>query len=202
MTRVGFMVECARDGADHKVIDHVVRRLRPDVDPVFAFLGSKRNLLTDGPSLVAGLLTSDHCARVFVVWDLIPCDLPDPRGSPCRRNERAALLAALTREGVDLSRVTLVCITYELEAWLLADGAAITAVLERPTHPIKKIKSERRPEEHPNPKKTLQKLFKEHRGKDYLDARHAIEIVKNVTDLGKLESAPSFARFAERLRGV
>lgn len=192
-------MECARDGADHKVLDHVVRRLQGDVEPVFAFLGSKRNLLTDGAAMAAGLLANDGCARVFIVWDLVPCDLPDEKGRPCRRREREAVQAALTREGVALSQVTLLCITHELEAWLLADGAALTAVLERPTHPIKKIRSDRSPEEHPNPKKLLQKLFKEHCGRDYLDARHALEIVKRVEDLTKLDASPSFERLRLRL---
>jgi hypothetical protein len=32
-------------------------------------------------------------------------------------------------------RTTLVCITYELEAWLLADSDALSVLLVRPNHP-------------------------------------------------------------------
>lgn len=202
MTRVGVIVECGRDGADHKVLASVIPRLRPDVVPEFAFLGSKRALLTDGPKLAAGLLKEGRCARVLLVWDLVPCDLPDAKGKPCRRNEREAVRATLEKEGVALDRVTLLCITHELEAWLLADGTALTGVLERPTHPIKRVKDDRDPEDHSNPKKLLQKLFKEHRGRDYLDARHAAEIVAAVTNLAKLDAAPSFRRLREALDGL
>lgn len=194
MTRLGVIVECGRDGADHKVLARVIPRLRADVTLEFAFLGSKRALLTDGPKLTAGLLSESRCARVILVWDLVPCDLPDARGRPCRYNERLALRDALTKEGVELARVTLLCITHELEAWLLADGAALTAVLERPTHPIKRIKDDRTPEDHPNPKKHLQQLFKKNGGRDYLDARHAGDIIAAVTNLHKLDAAPSFQR--------
>lgn len=194
MTRVGVIVECGRDGADHKVLANVIPRLRPDVVPVFAFLDSKRNLLSLGPTLAAGLLKEGRCARVLLVWDLVPCDLPDAKGKPCRRNEREAVREALEKEGVDLGRVTLLCITHELEAWLLADGAALTQVLQRPTHPIKPVQDDRRPEAHPNPKKQVGQLFKKNRGIDYLDARHAAQVVAAVVNLHKLDAAPSFRR--------
>ncbi len=204
MRRLGVIVECGRDGADHKVLANVIPRLRPDVALEFAFLGSKRALLTDGPTLAKGLLDpkAGRCERVVIVWDLVPCDLPDAKGKPCRRNEREAVRAALEKEGVALDRVTLLCITHELEAWLLADGAALTGVLERPTHPIKRVKDDRALEDHPNPKKLLQKLFKEHRGRDYLDARHAGEIVSAVSNLAKLDAAPSFRRLRALLDGL
>lgn len=200
--RVGVIVECGRDGADHKVLAHVIPRLRQEVVPEFAFLGSKRALLTDGPKLAAGLLAEGGCARVIVVWDLVPCDLPDDKGKPCRRREREALREALEKEGVALDRVSMLCITHELEAWLLADGAALTAVLQRPTHPIKALKDDRKSEQHPNPKKILGGHFKQHRGKDYLDAHHAVKIVEAVTNLRKLESAPSFRRLRELIEAL
>ena len=37
--KVGFVVECGPDGADYKVIDHLVRKLRPTFQPQFVYGG-------------------------------------------------------------------------------------------------------------------------------------------------------------------
>jgi hypothetical protein len=64
MKRVGFIVECQKDGPDHKVIGHVARRLRVDVEPVFRFLGSKSRLLPECGEIAAGLFEIQRCEHV------------------------------------------------------------------------------------------------------------------------------------------
>ncbi|HSN98720.1 MAG TPA: DUF4276 family protein [Candidatus Nanopelagicales bacterium] len=200
--RVGFVLECHRDGADHKVIEHLVRALRKDVDPRFACCGSKRVLFDECGKFVEGLFEAERCERVFVVWDLVPCDgaYLDEKGRPCRSRERAYLRQALRNK--DRARTVMLCITHELEAWLLCDSGALEAVLARPTHPIERIGDMKRPEELPNPKKHLGGLFKKHRGRDYEDRVHALQIMQQVKNLSKLEKAPSFARLREKLEGL
>ena len=57
----------------------------------------------------------------------------------------------------------MVAIHKELEAWLLADGTALSAVLSRPAHPVS-IKDTKNAETIGNPKKALEKLFETHHG--------------------------------------
>lgn len=195
--RVGFVLECCKDGADHKVLEHVVGKLHSDLKLCFRFCKSKRELFDDCGKFVEGLFTVERCDRVFVVWDLMPCDEAyKDDGKPSCVKERAFLLKALRRE--DRARTVLLCITHELEAWLLADGKALTSVLDNDNHPIKPIQDDRTPERHPNPKKVLNKLFKEHRRREYDDKVHALKIIKQV-NLSKLERAPSFARLKDKL---
>jgi hypothetical protein len=92
----------------------------------------------------------------------------------------------------------LLCIEEELEAWLLTDGSAISKVLSRRTHQVK-ISDQKKVERLQNPKKRLNKLFKEHTGRAYIDRQHAIQIAKEI-NLGKLERRCStFARFVEKV---
>lgn len=198
--KVGFVVECFRDGADHKVLQHLVAHLNPRIKTSFACAGSKRVIFEDCGRLVEGLFEAEGCERVFVVWDLVPSDHHD-QGKPSCVHERAHILAKL-RE-IDRSRTILLCVTNELEAWLLADGSAIKTVVERPSHPIGRIADIKKPEQDPNPKKTLNRIFHEHRGQrfDYMDAVHAIKIIEKAS-LRKLRVAPSFARFEAKITSL
>jgi len=49
----------------------------------------------------------------------------------------------------------------ELEAWLIADGRALSTVLSTPAHPVK-IKDEKKPESVKNPKGKLRKILLDH----------------------------------------
>lgn len=200
-TRVGFVLECHRDGADHKVLKHVVPRLRGGTEALFRCCGSKRALFEECARWVEKLFEEERCERVFVVWDLVPCDDAFKlNGKPSRHKERTHLRRLLRPQ--DCGRTEMICITHELEAWLLADGKALTATLQKPTHPIKPIGDEKCPEDNPNPKALLRQLFKRNGRGDYNDMVHALKIIENVQNLSKLERAPSFRRLREKLEGL
>lgn len=198
--KVGFVVECHRDGADHKVISHVVEQTRSELRAHFVYTGSKKALFEDCPKIVETLFDVERCDRVFVVWDLMPCD-EDFREAdkPSCEKERGHLWARLRPQDRDNKKTVMLCITHELDNWLLADGAALTAVLSRPTHPIKPISDEKRPEDIPNPKALLKKHFKQHGRGEYEDVLHAAKIIAQVKNLTKLERAPSFKRLRAKL---
>lgn len=201
VVKVGFILECHRDGADHKVIDHVVGVTNPHLKRVYACAGSKRALFEQCDKLVEGLFEVDRCQRVFVVWDLLPCDTAfQAGGKPSCANERAHLWERLRKQDRNNRKTVMLCVTHELDNWLLADGAALTAVLSRPTHPIKPIPDQKDPENIPNPKAILKKLFKQHGRGDYEDVFHAVKIISEVQNLSKLERAPSFKRLREKLQ--
>jgi hypothetical protein len=195
--KVGFVVECHRDGADHKVIEHLARKLLAGIQPHFRFCGNKRKLFEDCGKLVEGLFEVDRCESVFVIWDLIPCDDEfQSDGSPSCVKEREFLLKTLRPR--DAARTVPLCITHELEAWLLADGSALKNLLERAEHPIKPIGDEKKPEEVSNPKKRLDNLFKQDGRRGYEDRVWALKIAERAS-LSKLARAPSFARFKSKL---
>ncbi|MBE9128733.1 MULTISPECIES: DUF4276 family protein [unclassified Coleofasciculus] len=107
---------------------------------------------------------------------------------------------SLATAGVTPENVYLVCIEEELEAWLLADGRAISAVLSKPTHPVK-VKDKKKPEGIKNPKKQLNKIFQENTGHPYVDRQHAKMIVEKLENLNKLRRCVTFVRFAEKITG-
>src|SRR5260370_8298805 len=97
---------------------------------------------------------------VLIVWDLYP-PWREKGEKPCRRDDRQAIFHSLDAAGVSPDRVALVCIREELEAWLIADGRAVSKVLSTPTHPVR-IKDPKNPEPIQNPKKILNHLFHTH----------------------------------------
>lgn len=197
---VGFLLECGPGGADSKVFEHLVRKLRPSIQPRFTCSVSKRILFNDCRDFVAKLFDAERCDHVFVVWDLAPCDevFKDEKGVACLKRERDYLRNALRPE--DRARTILLCIPHELEAWLLADGGALTAALENKNHPKKSIPDDKDPERHLNPKAVLTKIFQNNKkARGYEDYIWAARIIQHVDPVKVARRAPSFARFNEKL---
>lgn len=204
--KVGFVLESGEDSAEHQVFKFLLAKLRPEVKPVFVFMNNKGALFRECAAKVEGLFDIDRCVRVFIVWDLIPPEVLDSRNKKSCTAEREALLAKLRPQDRPPERTTLLCISQELEAWLLADGTAIEAYLfgkKAKTHGGKPIADDKHPEREPNPKKRLGNIFQENRGKyfEYSDTDHAIELLKRA-DLSKYDRAPSFARLRAKLAGL
>lgn len=197
--KVGMIFECGPDGADKSVCEHLVRMLDPDIEIAPSVtLGNKPNLLSECGSSAAQLLT-DGCDRIIIVWDLYPA-WREKGQRPCRKEDCEIIMNSLATAGVTPANVYLVCIEEELEAWLLADGRAISAVLSKPTHPVK-VKDKKKPEGIKNPKKQLNKIFQENTGRPYVDRQHAKMIVEELEDLNKLRRCITFVRFAEKVTG-
>jgi hypothetical protein len=97
-------------------------------------------------------------------------------------------------------RVYLVCIEEELEAWLLADGRALSAVVSTPAHPVI-IQDAKNPERMQNPKKRLTRIFREHLRRPYNDRIHAEKIVNALPDLNRIKRCATFVRFAVKATG-
>ena len=168
----------------------------PKVQIVARTLDDKPNLIADCGSTAAQLL-EDCCDRVVIIWDLRPA-WPDKKSKPCLVEERKAIIGSLLSANVQSEEVYLVCIQQELEAWLLADERAIETVLSTDAHPVK-IKRRRKVDQIQNPKAALNNLFKEHRGRRYVDRVHAKQIVESMIDLKRLQKVDSFLRFQRAL---
>lgn len=196
--KIGMIFECGPLGADKKVCERLALRLKPDLEIRSETLDSKPDLISECGMAAAELL-EDGCARVIIVWDLYPAWRK--RGEkPCRKEDREDIVKALESVGVDQTKVALICIEEELEAWLLADNRAISEVLSRPTRRVQ-ISRLKRPDRG-NPKTRLKKLFVEHTGIKYNDLFHAERLAAAIPDFQRLRRIESFRRFALKVADV
>jgi len=201
--KVGFILECGPEGPDVQVCRHLVHKLDPKIEFVPSTLDNKKNLLEDCGAVAKVLL--DECKKVIVVWDLYPAWRE--RGvRPCRYEDRQAIFQSLQAENVNLSKVFLVCIKEMLEAWLLADHRAVTAMLQqlKHPHPVSRISRFSNPDGIRNPKIRLTRIFTQELGRRrrYVDYRHAIMIAREIDDFTKIRRSDSFQRFALKVAGL
>lgn len=191
--KVGMIFECGPGGADKKVCEHLARQLLPDIEIIPRTLDDKKNLIAECGTVAEALL-QDGCERIVIVWDLFP-PWREKGQKPCRKEDRKAICNSLSEAGIALTQIYLVCIEAELEAWLIADGRAISSVLSTPAHAVR-VKDVKKPERAKNPKKHLNKVFKEKTGRPYNDLVHAEKIVKALPDFQKIKRCSTFVRFA------
>ena len=170
-----------------EAIPFLAKQLCPDIEKDVIPLDRKPRLIQQCGEMAAGLLEKGF-DRILIIWDLYPA-WREGGENPCRREDRAAIFRALEKAGVDQAKVEaqvgLVCIQEELEAWLIADGRALSSVLSTAAHAVK-IRHVRNAEQMRNPKKALNRKFKEHIGRQYSDRFHAIQIVRALPDLKRL----------------
>jgi hypothetical protein len=194
--KVGMIFECGKEGADKKVCEYLAQKLLPDIEISSITLTNKPKLLRECGEQTAMLL-KEGCEQVLIIWDLYP-PWREHNEKPCRKEDRERIFSSLKEAGVTSPNVYLICIREELEAWLIADGRALSTVLSTPAHPVK-IKDTKKPDNVKNPKGKLRKIFKETIGRDYNDMVHAEKIVRELPDMKK--RSPSFVRFAAKLTG-
>ena len=201
--KVGFIFECGPEGPDVKVCRYLVHKLDPKIEFFSSTLDNKKNLVDECGAVAKTLL--DECEKVVVVWDLYPA-WREKGEKPCRREDRQAIFQSLQAESVDLSKVFLVCIQEELEAWLLADHRAVTAMLQplKHPHPVSRISKFSNPDSVRNPKQRLTKIFTQELGprRRYVDYWHAIMLVREISDLKRIRRSDSFRRFALKVAGL
>ena len=196
--KIGMIFECGPNGADRQVCEHLAQQLIPDIEIVSITLDNKKKLLSDcGPA--AASLLREGCERIIIVWDLHP-PWRKKKESPCRKEDRETIHTSLSNSRVPIQQVALVCIKEELEAWLLADGRALSKVLSRRTHQVK-APEVRKPDQTQKPKTRLNKIFQQYSGRPYRDEIHARKIVEALPDLKKIKRSATFVRFAVKLTG-
>ena len=201
--KIGFIFECGPEGPDVQVCRHLVYKLDPTIEFVPSTLDNKKKLVEDCGAVAKALLV--ECEKVIVVWDLYPAWRE--RGvRPCRHEDRQAIFQSLQAERVDLDKVFLVCIQEELEAWLLADDRAVTAMLQplKHPHPVSRISRYSNPDSIRNPKKRLTRIFTQELGPRlrYVGYQHALLIAREIADFTKIRRSDSFQRFALKVAGM
>ena len=192
--RIGIICEGGLKGEDQQVLGALAARIVPHA--VFDILpqGNKPDLIANCAAVTRSLLDSG-CCRVLIVWDVLP-RWGKPDGAAIDAQEIRAQLATA---GLDTHPcVFLVSIHAELEAWLLADGAALSTVLSQPTHKAK-VSDMSKAHSVGDPKKLLQRVFSKHHT-EYLPALHAGQIVRALApNFGVLGKIPSFRKYGAAL---
>lgn len=193
--KVGMIFECADDGPDLKVCEHLANRIRPDIQIEPDPLGNKRKLLNCcGES--AAQLFEIGCDKVLIVWDLFPSF--KLKEAPCRHNDKESIFESLIIAGVSSENVELICIEAELETWLVADYKAVRDVI-RQFNPNANIGRLKRALQSNDPKEILDGLFREHAKRPYQPHIHAEKIIKAMPNLRLLNRVESFRRFETKL---
>jgi len=199
--KLGLVLECDVGGPDELVLTCFARRLVPGtaVDPVT--LGDKPSIFSKGVEAAQRLVETNGCDLVLIVWDLKPFLEGPPPATHCKHEaevlrQRLAALKPATRD-----KIRLLCLTWELETWFIADEKAVSAHLSTDAHKTKFKCS--KPGDKTDPKAILDKACKDARGnsRGYEDFKEAIRIACEIENTNKLQAIPSFGRFAELLTG-
>lgn len=201
--KYGIVCEGRLAGEDEQVLEHFARRIVPQAEVKAFPQGTKPELFARAGD-VAKLLFDTGYDRVLIVWDILPrWDKPDGEAQ-----DLLDLEPSLVNAGVDTHPcLHKVAIHKELEAWLLADGSALSAVLSRPAHPVT-IKDSKNVETDANPKKKLEKLFERHNVPfgpqpsqgSYQPKLAAVRIAEKVpANFGQLGKQKSFRHFGRAL---
>jgi hypothetical protein len=198
--KLGLVLECDFGGPDELVLTCFARRLSPDITVQCASLGSKRKVFYNGPEAAARLVETSKCDLVLLVWDLKPYwQEADTKNCQAEVEDLRGRL-----KGVKPStarKIRLLCLTWEIETWLIADDRAVRAHLSTAAHKSKfKCKS---PLDKHDAKAFLDGECKKQRGRSgcYVDVREAIQIAQRIPDSRKVRSIPSFSRFANLVCG-
>lgn len=199
--KIGIVCEGRLAGEDAQVLEHFARRIAPQATVKAFPQGTKPELFAKAGDVAKSLFDTGY-DRVVIVWDILPrWDKPDGEAQ-----DLLDLQPSLVNAGVDTHPCLYkVAIHKELEAWLLADGAALSAVMSRPAHPVT-VKDNKNAETEGNAKKKLEKLFATHNVPfgpqpsqgSYQPKLAALRIAEKVPanfgQLGKLKSFRYFGR--------
>ncbi|MEI7900257.1 MAG: hypothetical protein WCK89_08385 [bacterium] len=141
-----------------------------------------------------------------MIWNRIAAfeksEYPDEAAAKNCQAEVEDLLGRL--KGVKPStahKIRLLCLTWEIETWLIADDRAVRAHLSTAAHKSKfKCKT---PLDKHDAKAFLDGECKKHRGDycGYVDVREAIKLSQLIPDTNKVRKVHSFKRFANLVCG-
>jgi len=192
--KIGILCEGGLQSEDQQVLKALAQRIVPGAQVEIHPQGNKPELIANCASTTQALLDSG-CCRVLIVWDVQPrWGRPDGAIQDSKDIRQKLGPHGLANHPC----VFLVPIKAELEAWLLADGRALSQVLSRPEHRVR-IHNTSNVESQANPKKRLENIFQRY-GKPYVPTTHASQIVASLRpNFGVLGKVPSFGQFGAAL---
>lgn len=199
INKLGLVLECAREGADEKVLRCLTRRLAPTtVLAPPACMTSKELLMNNGAEAAEQLLSAEHCDRVFIVWDLKPA-WEEEEQHLTHAEEISLMEGKLAALGIQ-DDVDLFCLVHMLETWVIADDRAVSAHLSRPTRAFN-FRRVLHPEAHTDPKALLISSFTASRRGTYRDHTDAVRIIQKSPDTTRLRRTSTFTSLLQKLTG-
>lgn len=204
--KIGIICEGRLGGEDAQLFEYFAKRIAPDA-VVNAFPQENKRQLMENAGKVAATLFETGYTRVLILWDI------QPRWgrSGGEQQDTQDIQASLASSGLNAHPcLFLIAIHKELEAWLLADGSALSALFSRPAHPIN-IPDNKKADTVTNPKKRLEKLFAQHNvpfgpqpdQMTYQPKLAAIRIAERIpAKFGQLGKVASFRKFGQSLTKV
>lgn len=199
--KLGLVLECDTGGADELVLTCLTRRLRPGTSVQAVALGSKAAVFTKGVEAAVKLVETDKCDLVLIVWDLKPLwsevAAKDCADEAAEMRKQLEAVSSPTRK-----KIRLLCLSYELETWLIAEDRAVSAFLSTPAHKVK-FKAPKNPTSKTDAKAFLNTTITKVRGprNRYVDYKEAIRIVKLWPDTSRVGAVDSFQRFSKLVTG-
>jgi len=193
--KLGLVLECDMGGPDELVLICLARRLNPAATILPVALGSKEQVFLRGVDVARELVEVSACDRVLIVWDLKPYwQKAATRTCEAEADELRQKIA--TTKSSTAANISLLCLTWELETWLIADSRAVNKHLS--TGPHVPMFHCSKPLSKTDPKAYLDRECKKYRGRyqRYVDVREAIQIARHIPDTKRISRVPSFARFA------
>jgi hypothetical protein len=201
--KVGIICEGRLGGEDAQVFEHFAKRIAPNASVKTFPQGSKPELIAKAGEVAASLFETGY-DKVLILWDIMPRFGRSDGEAQDTQDMKASLANA------NLARhpcLFLIAIHKELEAWLLADGSALSALFSRPAHPVT-VAHTKNADTVGNPKKRLEKLFTQHnvpfgqqpQQGDYQPKLAAIRIAERIpANFGQLGKLASFKKFGRSL---
>ncbi len=199
--KLGLVLECDTGGADELVLTCLTRRLRPGTSVQPVALGSKDGIRLRGAETAAGLVETSHCDLVLIVWDLKPLwkefAAKSCKDEAAEMRKQLEAVSPATRQ-----KIRLLCLSYELETWLIAEDRAVSTYLSTDAHKVK-FKAPKDPASKTDAKAFLNTTITKVRGKRnrYVDYKEAIRLVKLWPDTSRVDAIDSFQRFSKLLTG-
>lgn len=201
--KIGIICEGRLGGEDAQVFEYFATRIAPQA-AVRAFpQGTKPELIAKAGDVATSLFATGY-DKVLIMWDIEPrWGRPDGEQQDTQDIEASLVTAGVAGHPC----LFLIAIHKELEAWLLADGTALSAVLSRPAHPVA-IPHTKNADTVSNPKKRLEKLFEQHNvpfGPQPMQGAYqpklaAIRIAEKIpAHFGQLGKLGSFRKFGHAL---
>lgn len=201
--KLGIILECDKGSADELVFTCLVRRLAPEVELTFRRLGNKKAVFLKGAEAAEALVSINKCDLVLVVWDLKPLwKEEDESVKDCKAECKILRTSFGSMSEETRAKIRLLCLSHELETWLLADAGALEEFFSKQTYKPK-IPAIKKLGTRTDPKAVLDGLFKTHRGARYryTDFTDAIKISQQWKSTSKLRKVQSFKRFLTLLMG-
>jgi hypothetical protein len=192
--KVALLLECGRKGSDEQVYSYLINKFCPNMKIQAFPLGNKTNLIEQCDEVCETLVQSGF-DKALIIWDLSP-SFPDKRAKLDCVSEVAHVRKKLTQRNIPEDFYKLICVEYELESYIVADGRGLTAYRQSlTTHKMPAFTDRKRKHDQKGPKYVIWNYWG-----DYNETLHALKLFELLPDFNRVYARnPSFKRFKDTI---